>query len=317
MRVLRHYTNTPKTCRNAVVVIGNFDGVHLGHRAVLREAADIAQGIGAKVGVITFEPHPREFFAADAPSFRLTPLRPKARLLEELGIDFLLAVHFDKAFSEKSAEEFIEDILVDGLAVQYVVIGYDFVFGYRRRGNADLLRDYAARRGFGLKIIDPVRRDEEVYSSTRIRNYLKNGNPRAAAELLGHFWEIDGRVIEGDKRGRTIGFPTANIETQGYIEPAHGVYAVKCAIEEDGGRPAWRDGVANLGVRPTVGGESVLLEVHLFDFEGDLYGKHMRIALIDHVRPEAKFDGLDALKAQIARDCEAAREILSAVDFPA
>jgi riboflavin kinase / FMN adenylyltransferase len=202
-------------------------------------------------------------------------------------------------------------VLVAGLGIKAVVVGYDFVFGNKRRGTAELLKTEGSKHGFDVKVVAPASAaGGVVYSSTQIREHLVAGRPRDAAALLGRPWEIDGRVDVGDKLGRTIGFPTANIDLADYLRPAPGVYAVRAGIEE-GGKTEWHDGAANLGWRPTVGGKDLRLEAHLFDFRGDLYGKHLRVAFIERLRPEQRFAGLDALKAQIAADCQKAREILA------
>jgi len=310
MRVFRH-TSASDDARGAVVAAGNFDGVHLGHQAVLGEAKALATSLGAPFAVLTFEPHPRAVFQPGLPPFRLTPFRAKSLVLESLGVDLLFTLHFDLAFAQKTAEEFVAEILVAGLGVKAVVVGYDFVFGNKRRGTPELLTAEGGKHGFAVKIVAPVAAAGGiVYSSTQIREHLVAGRTREAAALLGRPWEIDGRVEVGDKLGRTIGFPTANIELADYLRPAPGVYAVRAGIEE-GGKTLWHGGAANLGWRPTVGGKDLRLETHLFDFSGDLYGKHLRVALIELLRPEQRFAGLDALKAQIAVDCEKAREILA------
>jgi len=313
MRIFRH-DNVGAADRGAVVAIGNFDGVHLGHRQVIERAGAIATAAPAPHAVLTFEPHPRSVLHADALPFRLTPFRAKSRLIETLGVDLLFTLHFDLAFAQRSAEDFVAHVLVDGLGARHVVVGYDFVFGHNRRGTPALLAEEGGKHGFGVTIVDPVATPGgPVYSSTRIREHLAQGRPREAAALLGRFWEIDGRVERGDERGRTIGFPTANLRLEDYLRPAAGVYAVRAGIEDGSGGVRWQDGVANFGRRPTVGGSDLRLEVHLFDFSGDLYGRHLRVQLIDYLRPEQKFPGLDALKAQIAADAQQAREILSSL----
>ena len=310
MRVFRH-TGATGDARGAVVAAGNFDGVHLGHQVVLAAAKATAQSLGAPFAVLTFEPHPRVVFQPGLPPFRLTPFRAKSRVLESLGVDLLFTLHFDLAFAQKSAEDFVAEILVAGLGAKAVVVGYDFVFGHKRRGTPELLTAEGSKHGFAVKVVAPVAAPGGViYSSTQIREHLVAGRPREAAALLGRPWEIDGRVEIGDKLGRTIGFPTANIGLADYLRPAPGVYAVRAGIE-DGTATHWFDGAANLGWRPTVGGKDLRLETHLFDFSGDLYGKHLRVALIERLRAEQRFAGLDALKAQIAVDCQKAREILA------
>jgi len=310
MRVFRH-TSASEDARGAVVAAGNFDGVHRGHQAVLGEAKALAKSLGAPFAVLTFEPHPRVVFQPGLPPFRLTPFRAKSLVLETLGVDLLFTLHFDLAFAQKTAEEFVAEVLVAGLSARAVVVGYDFVFGNKRRGTPELLTAEGAKHGFAVKIVAPVSAaGGVVYSSTQIREHLVAGRPREAAALLGRPWEIDGRVDVGDKIGRTIGFPTANIDLADYLRPAPGVYAVRAGIE-DGGKTVWHDGAANLGWRPTVGGKDLRFETHLFDFSGDLYGKHLRVAFIERLRPEQRFAGLDALKVQIAADCQKAREILA------
>ena len=313
MRILRNYKDVPAQFRGAVAVIGNFDGVHRGHRAVIVQAGAIARGLDAPLAVLTFEPHPREFFAPQAPPFRLTPFRTKAHLLQEIGVDLLLAIHFDRALSLKPADVFVRDVLVDGMHARHVVVGYDFAFGHKRSGNAARLKAIAAELEFEVSTVAPVGDGGLVYSSTQIRDCLWQGRPRQAADLLGHWWEIESHVQPGDRRGRQLGFPTANFTTDGYVEPAFGVYAVRVGEEGDGG-VVWRDGVANLGRRPTFGKEDTVLEVHLLDFAGDLYGKLLRVAFVDFIRPERKFDGLDALKAQIGADTQTARRMLAVPD---
>ena len=311
MLVFRHTTATGAD-RGAVVAVGNFDGVHRGHQAVLAAAKAEATQAKARFAVLTFEPHPRSVFQPGAPPFRLTPFRVKSLVLESLGVELLFTLHFDLAFAQKSAETFVREVLVEGLGVSEVVVGYDFVFGNRRRGNAEFLRAEGQTLGFGVRIVAPVAAASgTAYSSTQIREHLVAGRTREAAALLGRPWEIEGRVDMGDRLGHTIGFPTANIGLADYLRPAAGVYAVRAGIEE-GTSARWYEGAANLGWRPTVGGKDLRLETHLFDFAGDLYNKHLRVALIEHLRPEQRFDGLDALKTQIAADCAKARSILTA-----
>lgn len=307
MRVFRHYQSIPADARGGVVAIGNFDGVHLGHRAVIGEAGRIAKAAGRPWGVLTFEPHPRRFFAPDTPPFRLTPFHAKARLVFADGVNSIFVQRFDKGFSSLTAEAFIEKVLVAGIGASHVVAGYDFVFGRGRGGNCQMLLDFGGQLGFGFTAVS-ARKDggTEIYSSTRVRDCLTQGDPRGAAGVLGRPFEIEGRVTGGDQRGRQIGFPTANITLGTYLRPKRGVYAVR--IERDNGPPL--TGVANLGRRPTFGGEDDLLEVHIFDFAGDLYGKRLRAQLIEFLRPEKKFDGIDQIKAQIARDCDQVRQIL-------
>jgi riboflavin kinase/FMN adenylyltransferase len=306
MRLYRH-AKVAGADRGAVLAIGNFDGLHLGHQTVLAEARARARAAGARFAVLTFEPHPRSVFQPGTAPFRLTPFRDKARLMAALGVELLIAHRFDMEFAKKSAEEFVRELLVEGLGVRHVVVGYDFVFGNKRRGTVALLRDLGAAHGFSVNVVDPVANPSgAVYASTLIREHLVAGRPREAAALLGRSWEISGHVRMGDRLGRTIGFPTANLGLADSLRPAPGVYAVRVAIGQE-----WHDGAANLGWRPTVGGKDLRLEAHLLDFSGDLYGKRLRVAFVERLRPEQRFDGLDALKAQIAADCARARDVLA------
>ena len=302
MQIFRHYENLPAAARGATVAIGNFDGVHLGHQALLKHA----KTLGAKLGVLVFEPHPQEFFKPGGERFRLTPFRAKARLLERVGVDVLYALHFDAAFAALSAEDFVAKVLVDGLGAKHVVVGQDFQFGKGRAGNIDLLKARGREKGFAVSTFDLIGAGPEAkISSTRIREALRAGKPEVAAELLGHAWTVEGRVEHGDQRGRTIGFPTANVSLEGYLEPALGVYAVRVEIAGK-----LYNGVANFGRRPTFDKKDVLLEVHIFDFTGDIYGQQIVVSFVSYLRPEMKFSGLEALKTQIAKDSERARALL-------
>lgn len=310
MLIYRHTTDLPAAIRGCAVALGNFDGVHQGHRAVIEAAKDAARAKGIPAAVLTFEPHPRSLFRPDDAPFRLTPWRIKARLVEALGIDALFEVRFDEAFSHLTADEFVQQILVEGLAASHVVAGYDFVFGHKRGGDMAFLREAGERSGFTVTEVRPVAGpDATAFSSTRVRQHLQAGEVEQAASILGHDWEIEGRVEHGDKRGRTIGFPTANVELGTYLRPRLGVYAILAGVDE-GARTVWHKGVANIGRRPTVGGVTERLEAHLFDFDGDLYGKHLRVRLARFIRPEMKFDSFQALKDQIVADSAKARELL-------
>lgn len=305
MQIFRHYDQVPDSARGATVAIGNFDGVHKGHQALLRHA----KALGGKLGVLVFEPHPQEFFKPDTPRFRLTPFRAKARLLEHSGVDLLFALHFDAAFASLSADDFIEKVLVTGLGVRHVIVGEDFCFGKGRKGNLALLQQRGQELGFGVTTFELVGEGEaSKISSTSIREALRDGKPEIATSLLGHPWTVEGRVESGDQRGRTIGFPTANVSLEGYLEPALGVYAVR--VELAGKHYG---GVANFGRRPTFDKKDVLLEVHIFDYQGDAYGQPIVVSFISFLRPEMKFSGLDALKAQIAKDSANARALLKKI----
>ncbi len=313
MRVFRHFANLPADLRGAAVAIGNFDGLHLGHREVIEEAGRIGRSAGIPWAVLTLEPHPRSLFEPDAPPFRLTPAPMKVRLIEQLGPEMLVIVPFDAAFSRTQPRAFVERVLVHGLGARHVVCGHDFAFGHGRKGTPELLLWLGDEFDFGFTCVQEVKDlDGEPYSSTRIRDYLRHGRPGDAARLLGRPFEIEGEVTKGDQRGHALGFPTANLRLGEYLRPANGVYAARARWRE-GGNELVRPGVANLGVRPTFGGGvEPLLEVHLFGFAGDLYGRTLAVQLIDYLRPEKKFDGLEHLRAQIAEDCARARRILEA-----
>jgi len=304
--VFEHWQDTPAAWKGGAVALGNFDGVHRGHQALLARTAGHARALGAPLVALTFEPHPRRFFVADTGPFRLTLPPAKIRLLEQYGVQAVLAQRFDPAFAAVTAEAFVDEVLLAGLGARHVVCGYDFTFGARRSGNVEKLRKMGDKRGLGVTVLDPVMREGEIYSSTRIREALRAGMAGEAAELLGHPWEIEGVVEQGDQRGRTIGFPTANVALGEHLRPRFGVYAVRALVDGK-----WLNGVANLGKRPTVGKLQENFEVHLFDFAGDLYGKTLRVQLVDFIRPEMKFAGLDQLKAQIAADGQAARTLLA------
>ena len=309
--VFDHWQKIPAAWKGGAVALGNFDGVHKGHQTLLARTGEHARALGAPLVVLTFEPHPRRFFVPDTGPFRLTMLPAKLRLLEQFGVQAVLAQQFDAAFAALSAAAFVDEVLRTGLGARHVVCGYDFTFGARRVGNVEMLRAMGAEKGFAVTVLDPVMREGEIYSSTSIREALRAGWPSEAAELLGRAWEIEGTVEQGDKRGRTIGFPTANVALGEHLRPRFGVYAVRALIDGQESK-GWRNGVANLGRRPTIGKLQENFEVHVFDFDGDLYGKTLRVVLVDFIRPEMKFSGLDQLKAQIAADANAARAILSA-----
>ena len=310
MRILRHYRDCPADAKGAVVALGNFDGVHLGHRALLLEAKRIAHEQKRPFAVLVFEPNPREFFRPNDAPFRLTPFRAKARLLSELGVDLLIVLAFDAEMASMSAQGFVLDVLVNELAVSHVVIGKDFRFGKGRAGDAAVLSYMGEMEGFGVTVFSPVFAGGSVkISSTDIRAALRAGKPDEAARLLGHWWRVEGHVAPGDKRGRLIGYPTANLKLENTIYPAFGIYAVRVHLPD--GRIF--DGAASFGLRPTFAVSSPLLEAHLFGFSGDLYGALLAVEFIAYLRPEEKFETVEALKTQIAADCVEAKRILATV----
>lgn len=304
MRILRSAASFPPAMHGAVAAIGNFDGVHLGHRALVAAVGEEAARRNRPCAVITFEPHPRRFFVPSSPPFRLDALSTKARILSDLGIDAVLALPFDARLAAQTPEEFVDHILADELKLGHVVVGYDFTFGKARAGDTAMLHELCARRGIGVTVV-AAQQDGEVYSSTRIRTLLEKGDLAGANRVLARPWEIVGTVEHGDKVGREIGYPTANVAMTDFLVPKFGVYAVRCVI--DGER---HHGVASLGIRPTFNQTDVKLEVYLFDFSGDLYDREMRVEFHAFIRPELKFDGIEPLKAKIAEDCDEARRLL-------
>jgi riboflavin kinase/FMN adenylyltransferase len=314
MPIIKGYRDLLPDQRGAVIALGNFDGVHLGHQAVLADAAGLASRLGAPLGAVLFAPHPRRFFAPDAPDFRLMGAERRNRTLENFGATQLHELAFNADMARMNPEEFVETVLHAGLGVRGVVTGSDFRFGVGRAGAAPDLSRLAQERGIEVIFADLRGNGADKISSTRIRKAIHDGDMAAAAQLLGRRWTIDGMVSAGDQRGRTIGFPTANIELGEFVRPAYGVYAVRVGID---GSSVTHGGVANIGKRPTVDGSTELLEVHLFDFDDDLYGRELAVEFHDYIRPEQRFDGLDALKAQIAIDAAQARRVLKAVAGPA
>ncbi|WP_395773923.1 bifunctional riboflavin kinase/FAD synthetase [Agrobacterium pusense] len=301
----------PEALRGGVVAIGNFDGVHRGHRAVLDRALELAEARGVPALVLTFEPHPRSVFRPDTPVFRLTPAPLKARILEAIGFRSVIEYPFDREFSQRSAEEFVQSILIDWLQASAVVTGFDFHFGKGREGGPAFLMEAGKRHGFDVTLVDAFR-DEgaDVVSSSRIRSLLREGDVAGAAGLLGYRFTVESEVIGGQKLGRTLGYPTANMALAPETELKAGIYAVRFR-RPDG---SIRDGVASFGYRPTVTDNgAALLETFVFDFSGDLYGEVCSVSFFGHLRDELKFDGLDPLVAQIKRDEEEARAMLSGV----
>ncbi len=304
MEIYRTWQGLPAAAQRASIALGNFDGVHGGHVGVLR-AAHVARP-EAPLAVLSFEPHPREFFRPQDAPFRLTLAAERAAALEAQGVKILYELPFDAAFSHLTAAAFCDQVLRDGFAPVHITCGADFAFGHRRSGNISVLTSWAEGAGVGLTIVPAIKDDEERISSTRIRRLLQDGYPERAAALLGRPHSIRGEVMHGEKRGRTIGFPTANLLLGRHLEPARGVYAVSAMLPGAG----LTKGVANIGLRPTVGGTESRLEVHFFDFAGDLYGSEITVALHHFIREEQKFANFEALKAQIGLDAAQARALL-------
>ncbi len=305
MAVFADFRGLPEAARGYSIALGNFDGVHAGHQAVI-EAARID---ALQLGGATFEPPPRAFFRPNDPPFRIyRPARRNARLIE-LGAEAVYELPFNAEMASMTDEEFCRIVLHEGLGVRHVAVGFDFRFGRGRMGDAARLSSLGRSLGFDVTIVDRVEGvDVAKASSTAIREALISGEPEKAAAMLGHAWIADGAVEHGEKRGRTIGFPTANIHLGSLIHPRHGVYAVKVRIDRDGG---WLPGVANFGRTPTTGVRDPLLEAYIFDFEGDIYGHFLEVALHHYLRPELHFSSLDDMVEQMHRDCADARAKLS------
>jgi riboflavin kinase/FMN adenylyltransferase len=310
MRRHHGYTGLKPEDRGASVAIGNFDGVHLGHQSVLALARAAAAERGTTFGVVTFEPHPRSFFAPDTAPFRLTDADSRARRLEKLGVEQLYEIPFDAHLAGLSAEAFTRDVLAAGLGIRHLVAGADFRFGKGRSGDVATLTTLGHELGFGVTVAPLVSGDQGDFSSTAIRNALSEGRPRDAARMLGHWHRIEGRVAHGDKRGRDLGFPTANLPLDGLHRPRFGVYAVTVDVLEGPHAGRWR-GAASIGERPTFGLNLPNLEVYLMDFTGDLYGTAISVGLVAFQRPELKFDGIEALVAQMHADVADARRHLA------
>ncbi|NNE53220.1 MAG: bifunctional riboflavin kinase/FAD synthetase [Sulfitobacter sp.] len=310
MRIIRDYEFVSDEDRGATAAIGNFDGVHRGHLTVIELARTAAPE--APLGIITFEPHPREFFAPDAPPFRLMSAEARAHRLEKLGVEKLYELKFNAQMASLTPEAFARDVLHEGLGVGHVVVGADFCFGKGRAGNADDLKSFGETYGFGVTIAPLMAQGDDTVSSTAIRKALSDGDTRTAKEMLGHWHRIDGPVITGEQRGRELGYPTANMSIDGLHQPAFGVYAVLVDVLDGPHKGAYH-GVASLGVRPMFGENKANLETFIFDFKGDLYGADLSVALIEHLRGEEKFDSLEALITKMDADSAQARAVLAAL----
>ena len=309
MRWLDHRRPIPDALRGAVIALGNFDGFHRGHQAVAGEAIRWAQAEGRPSIIATFDPHPVRFFRPDVPPFRLTTLEQRQELYLAAGATAMLVFHFDAELAGTSAEDFIRAILIDRFGAHGVVTGGDFTFGKGAKGNVDLLRTLGSELGLQSRVVEAVSEGEEIVSSSRIRQALRDGDPQLAARLLTRPFAIRGIVEHGDKRGRTIGYPTANVTIDNYLRPKYGIYAVTGRLLATG---QVLHGAANIGIRPQFEPPKELLEPYFFDFSGDLYGQEIEVAFHHFLRGEAKFDSLEALIEQMDKDCAEARRLLSA-----
>jgi len=304
VEIIRGLHNIRERHRGCVATIGNFDGVHLGHQAVLQRLVALSKESGLPSLLLTFEPYPQEYLRPDPAIARLTRFREKMMALRETGLERVLCLRFNSALAGLEPEQFIEQILVDALGVTHLVVGDDFRFGKKRRGDFAMLANFGGVHGFQVEDTKTIVVAGERVSSTRVRQVLETGDMETVESLLGRPYYLMGRVSHGDKRGRQIGFPTANIPIRRRTLPLSGVYAVTV----DGAGEHALKGVANIGNRPTVDGHSLQLEAHLFDFNRDIYGQHVKVQFMRFIRAEQRFDGIDALKKQIQKDCEQAKE---------
>lgn len=307
MRVIRDWRGLSARDRGAAVALGNFDGVHRGHQKVIAQAAEAARRLGAPLGVISFEPHPRRIFQPNEPAFRLMRPAQQARALEALGVDLFYILPFDEEMKNLTDREFAREVLHEGLGVRHVAVGFDISFGKGRTGSPATMSAYGEEFGFSVSVAAAVADKEgEKYSSTGVRDALRDGRPEVAAAILGRPFAIEGPVQRGRQLGRELGFPTANVQVDDYVQPKFGVYATRTRLPDGREVP----GVANIGVNPTVGEVAPVLEVWLFDFDEDIYDQTIETDLITFLRPELKFEGLDAMVEQVMRDAAQARKIL-------
>ncbi len=303
----------PYSSKGAAIALGNFDGLHAGHRAVIESAREAAVRLGVKLGVATFEPPPRRYFQPDAPPFRLMTPRRRELALEAIGVEEVHLLRFDAVMAAMTDREFCQRVILDEVGASSVSVGFDFRFGKNRMGDVESLKRIGDELGFEVKIVAEVKDTGAKVSSSRVREALERGDVAEAAKMLGGYWIVDAIVEHGEKRGRTLGFPTANMKLGELVQPAHGIYAVWA--REDG-EQVWRPGVANFGRTPTTGERDALLEVMVFDFSGDLYGKRLHTAFVEFLRPEARFGSLEELVAAMNKDVAQARGILAGARPP-
>jgi riboflavin kinase/FMN adenylyltransferase len=308
LKILHHWKTLAAEDRGAAVAYGNFDGVHLGHQQVIASAAEAAGRLAAPFGVVSLEPHPQQLFHPGAPPFRLMNLHQLARAVDGLGADHLYLVPFGAEMAAMSDEAFVREVLVGGLGVRHVAVGFDVTFGKDRSGDPEALQRYGAQYGFSVSVVDPVANGEGKISSSAVRAYLREGRPERAAAILGRPFAIEGVVKKGRQLGRQLGVPTANVPLGEYVVPRLGVYATRTRLHDGRELP----GVANIGVNPTTGVVDPRLEVWLFDFSEDIYGETIETDLIAFLRPEEKFDSVEAMVEQIRADAAAARAVLGA-----
>ncbi len=314
MRILSDYRSLDAREKGAAVAIGNFDGIHLGHQSIIELARHHSSARQIPLAVMTFEPHPREFFSPSSPPFRLMNRAARAHRLEQLGVEILYELSFDKSLSRMSSERFVEEILCQGLGLKVAIAGNNFHFGKGRTGSITTLSEQGERQGFEVFVAPMLEINGQAYSSTAVRKSLSEGRPRDAATLLGHWHRIEGKVVHGDKRGRAmLGYPTANLHLKGLHPPRMGIYTVKIDILS-GSHQGQYQGVASLGVKPSFGQNPLNLETFIFDFDGDIYGETLSVALIEFQRPEIQFSDIHLLKKQMDIDSQKAKDILAQLD---
>lgn len=311
MKIIRDYKNCPKYAAGSVVALGNFDGVHKGHIAVINKAKEIADAGGTASSVLTFEPHPINVLHPGAKPFRITDEKQKAEVIAELGIDNLFIIEFTKDFSNITATNFFKEILLNGINASHIVTGTDFVFGAGREGNTETMAALASEFNIGYSKLSPIGNSDSIFSSSLVRKNLQHANLANVRQILGRNFAIEGVVTEGKRLGNTIGFPTINIDLGDYIRPVFGVYVVKIKIE---GHDKEYYGAANIGIKPTLGGSNEILEVHIFNFSEEIYNFNVYVELLEYIRGEKKFASIEELKQQITQDCITARNLLDNCD---
>ena len=311
IKVFTDYSKISKNFYNSSLVIGNFDGVHRGHKKVIKAAKVISKRNKSQLGVMMFDPHPREYFTKEK-QFLLSSLETKSEILESLGVNFIIILKFNKILASMSALTFCNKILLNGCRMQHVFTGKNFRFGQNRTGNLRYLEKFGLENSFKVSgsELHKINKSKKIFSSSNVRKFIKKGKIKEANNFLGHHWSVSGTVITGDKRGRQIGFPTANISTEKYIYPKFGVYAVKVTFISGKHKGEIKNGIANFGLRPTFGKKTAVLEVHLFSFKLNIYKTALKVSFVDYVRPEKKFLGIESLKNQIDKDIIKTKKIL-------